>query len=333
VLIATRHGVARGAALIVLVALSAWAARLAIPSTSAAAPTVSCAGTLPWRARASSRRRPANACRSARCSVSRGSGSLVPSTCRNFRAMSASRSAAKRPSRPCSCTVFAVGIAAGSLLCNRLLGVKVSARIVPWGALGIGLFSIDLWLASPASVAAEALVGLGPFLGDPAHWRILVDLFGIAVSGGIFVVPLYALLQAASERQRRAQTIAAKQRDQCRGDGRRPSGDDGIACRRRQRPGAVSADRHPRACRRSAAMEHPAEVRSGSRIERNAVSMISVARWQGVPAPGSRATSRIRGSRRRFPAESKAAAPRRNPPGASRRGGTTARRAAGGPGR
>jgi len=66
-------------------------------------------------------------------------------------------------------TVFAVGIALGSLLCNRLLGGKVSARIVPWAAVGIGLLSIDLWLASPAPVAAEALVGLGPFLGYPAH--------------------------------------------------------------------------------------------------------------------------------------------------------------------
>jgi hypothetical protein len=101
------------------------------------------------------------------------------------------------------------GIGSGSLLCNRLLGGKVSARIVPWGAVGIGLFSIDLWLASPVPVAAEALVGLGPFLGDPGRWRILLDLFGIAVSGGVFVVPLYALLQAASEPQRRAQTIAA----------------------------------------------------------------------------------------------------------------------------
>jgi hypothetical protein len=106
-------------------------------------------------------------------------------------------------------TVFSVGIASGSLLCNRLLGGKVSARTVPWGAAGIGLFSIDLWLASPTPTSAAELAGLGSFLGDPAHWRILLDLFGIAVSGGVFVVPLYALLQAASERRRRAQAIAA----------------------------------------------------------------------------------------------------------------------------
>ena len=47
------------------------------------------------------------------------------------------------------------------------------------------------------------------FLGDAAHWRILADLFGIATSGGVFVVPLYALLQAATEREHRARAIAA----------------------------------------------------------------------------------------------------------------------------
>jgi len=106
-------------------------------------------------------------------------------------------------------TVFSVGIAFGSLLCNRLLGGKVSARIVPWGALGIGLFSVDFWLASPQPASAAEFAEVGAFLTDPAHWRILADLVGIAASGGIFVVPLYALLQAATEREHRARAIAA----------------------------------------------------------------------------------------------------------------------------
>jgi acyl-[acyl-carrier-protein]-phospholipid O-acyltransferase / long-chain-fatty-acid--[acyl-carrier-protein] ligase len=106
-------------------------------------------------------------------------------------------------------TLFSVGIALGSLLCNRLLRGKLSARCVPWGALGIGLFSIDLWLASPEPSGAGELSTLGTFLSDPAHWRILADLFGIASSGGVFVVPLYALLQAATEREHRARAIAA----------------------------------------------------------------------------------------------------------------------------
>jgi len=106
-------------------------------------------------------------------------------------------------------TLFSVGIATGSLLCNRLLGGKLGLRYVPWGALGIGLFSIDLWLASPTAGVSGGLAPLGTFLRDPAHWRILADLFAIAALGGIFVVPLYTLLQAATERAHRARVIAA----------------------------------------------------------------------------------------------------------------------------
>lgn len=105
--------------------------------------------------------------------------------------------------------VFSVGIAAGSLACNRLLRGQVSARPIPWGALGIGLFSIDLWLASPPAGGRAALVGLIPFLAAPAHWRILADLCGIAVCGGLFIVPLYTLLQTESAPERRARAIAA----------------------------------------------------------------------------------------------------------------------------
>jgi acyl-[acyl-carrier-protein]-phospholipid O-acyltransferase/long-chain-fatty-acid--[acyl-carrier-protein] ligase len=106
-------------------------------------------------------------------------------------------------------TVFSVGIAVGSLVCNRILCGRVSARTVPWGALGIGAFSIDLWVATPAVVPGSALAGLAAFVAAPAHWRILADLFGMAVAGGIFIVPLYALLQVASETGHRARAIAA----------------------------------------------------------------------------------------------------------------------------
>jgi acyl-[acyl-carrier-protein]-phospholipid O-acyltransferase/long-chain-fatty-acid--[acyl-carrier-protein] ligase len=106
-------------------------------------------------------------------------------------------------------SLFSIGIAFGSLLCNRLLAGRLSASCVPWGALGIGLFSVDLWLASPPPSGAGELMTLAAFLGDPVHCRILADLFGIAASGGVFVVPLYALLQALTKREHRARAIAA----------------------------------------------------------------------------------------------------------------------------
>lgn len=105
--------------------------------------------------------------------------------------------------------IFSIGIAAGSLLCNRVLRGKVSPRTVPWGALGMGVLSIDLCLASPAPAGGAALVSIAGFLAAPADWRIVGDLFGIALFGGVFVVPLYALLQVASDEAVRARTIAA----------------------------------------------------------------------------------------------------------------------------
>jgi hypothetical protein len=80
---------------------------------------------------------------------------------------------------------------------------------VPWGMLGLALFSIHLWLANPASPIVGGLTPISAFLVAPANWRILADLFGIAVSGGVFIVPLYALLQTASDERRRARTIGA----------------------------------------------------------------------------------------------------------------------------
>jgi acyl-[acyl-carrier-protein]-phospholipid O-acyltransferase/long-chain-fatty-acid--[acyl-carrier-protein] ligase len=107
-------------------------------------------------------------------------------------------------------TVFSIGIGLGSLLCNRLLAGEVSARHVPFGALGITIFAVDLYYASRGSTPnAGALLGVGEFLMDAAHWRIVVDLLMIAVCGGVFIVPLYAILQTRSEESHRSRVIAA----------------------------------------------------------------------------------------------------------------------------
>jgi acyl-[acyl-carrier-protein]-phospholipid O-acyltransferase/long-chain-fatty-acid--[acyl-carrier-protein] ligase len=107
-------------------------------------------------------------------------------------------------------TVFSVGVGVGSLTGNRILKGRISARIVPWAGLGIALFSILLWAGSPAGgVFTGALLSVGDFLRQPVHWLILVALLGIAVSGGVFALPLYALLQTAGDEHRRARAIGA----------------------------------------------------------------------------------------------------------------------------
>jgi acyl-[acyl-carrier-protein]-phospholipid O-acyltransferase/long-chain-fatty-acid--[acyl-carrier-protein] ligase len=104
---------------------------------------------------------------------------------------------------------FTVGIAIGSLLCNRLLKGRVSVRFVPLGALGITLFTIDLVNATSALRPAETLIGITGFLADPSGWRVLVDLVLIAICGGLYCVPLYTLLQARTEESHRSRIIAA----------------------------------------------------------------------------------------------------------------------------
>jgi acyl-[acyl-carrier-protein]-phospholipid O-acyltransferase / long-chain-fatty-acid--[acyl-carrier-protein] ligase len=106
-------------------------------------------------------------------------------------------------------TVFSVGIGLGSLLCNRLLRGEVSAKYVPFGALGLTLFAVDLWAATSNTVPSPELLGVSNFLAAPANWRVLADLLLIAVCGGVFIVPLYALLQDRSEESHRARVIAA----------------------------------------------------------------------------------------------------------------------------
>ncbi len=106
--------------------------------------------------------------------------------------------------------VFAIGVGIGSLLANKLLKGEISARHAPFAALGISIFIGDFCLASPTPGASHGvLVGLGTWLARPWNWRMLLDLLGMSVCGGIFIVPLYALLQERSESAHRARVIAA----------------------------------------------------------------------------------------------------------------------------
>jgi len=108
--------------------------------------------------------------------------------------------------------IFTIGIAAGSLACNRLLKGVISAKYVPLAALAITIFSIDLYFASRNAVSASSgagLADLSTFLSQPGNWRILFDLLMIAFSGGLYAVPLYALIQEHSDPAHVSRNIAA----------------------------------------------------------------------------------------------------------------------------
>jgi len=103
---------------------------------------------------------------------------------------------------------LSIGIGAGSLACERMSGHKVELGLVPFGSIGLTVFALDLFLASPAR-AGGALVGAGAFLAQPGALRVLADLFAIGLFGGFFIVPLYALIQSRAEKQHQARIIAA----------------------------------------------------------------------------------------------------------------------------
>ncbi|MDR3670607.1 MAG: MFS transporter [Holophaga sp.] len=104
-------------------------------------------------------------------------------------------------------TVFSLGIGVGSLLCERLSGHRVEIGLVPLGALGLTLFGIDLFLAIPA--ARSSHMHVTAFLGTAPHWRLLADILLLGLSGGVYIVPLYALIQTRSEPSHQSRIIAA----------------------------------------------------------------------------------------------------------------------------
>ncbi len=113
--------------------------------------------------------------------------------------------------------IFSIGIGSGSLLCEKLSRGKVEIGLVPFGSIGMTVFAVDLWFAShalhPAGAGGASLVGAIAFvIGSAdrlAHWHVMIDLFLLALFGGLYSVPLYAMIQSRSAPSHRARIIAA----------------------------------------------------------------------------------------------------------------------------
>ena len=105
--------------------------------------------------------------------------------------------------------IFTVGIGLGSMLCEKISGRHLEIGLVPFGALGLTVFGIDLAIVSPSSPPSSELLSLGELLTMGAYWRVLFDLFAMGTFGGFFVVPLYVLMQSRSTSEHRARIVAA----------------------------------------------------------------------------------------------------------------------------
>ncbi len=104
-------------------------------------------------------------------------------------------------------TVFSFGIGAGSLLCERLSGHKVEIGLVPFGAIGLSLFGLDLYFSSTAYQAHIAVTAMS-FIQQIGAWRILLDIVLLGLFGGFYIVPLFALIQTRCDPKHLSRTIA-----------------------------------------------------------------------------------------------------------------------------
>ncbi|GAA4744186.1 MFS transporter [Sphingomonas daechungensis] len=106
--------------------------------------------------------------------------------------------------------VFSVGVAIGSVAINRMLKGNVSARFAPSSALLMGIFVLLLyWLTKDWTPPGTELVDVREFLRHPLGWAVVLDLLGVAIAGGMFVVPLYAFLTTTVPKSETARTVAA----------------------------------------------------------------------------------------------------------------------------
>jgi 1-acyl-sn-glycerol-3-phosphate acyltransferase len=104
-------------------------------------------------------------------------------------------------------TLFSVGIALGSLLCEKLSGRRVEIGLVPFGAIGMTLFAIDVYFARSAETTLEG-IGWLAFLAEAGNWRLVVDFLLIGMFAGFYIVPLFALVQSRSNPAELSRIIA-----------------------------------------------------------------------------------------------------------------------------
>ena len=99
-------------------------------------------------------------------------------------------------------------ISLGSLLCNRILKGEISAKYTPVAAFFISVFIIAMVISAPTPT--DHLMGAWEFVDHANHWPMMLAMLGIAVAGGVYIVPLYTIMQAKAEVQYRSRIIAAR---------------------------------------------------------------------------------------------------------------------------
>jgi len=105
-------------------------------------------------------------------------------------------------------SVFCIGLALGSMLTEKISGKNLELGLVPFGSIGMTLFTLDLFVLGAPGAIPVTPYSVSEFVAFGFAKRILIDLFGIAVFGGFFTVPLYTLIQQRAEPSERSRVVA-----------------------------------------------------------------------------------------------------------------------------
>lgn len=107
-------------------------------------------------------------------------------------------------------TIFSIGVGVGSVLCNRLLRGEINVRLVPYGSIGISVSIFTVIFASYLYAIPSEIITLSGFVSSGfAAWFVMGGLLMLSIFSGVYIVPLYAIMQHRSDKKHLARVIAA----------------------------------------------------------------------------------------------------------------------------
>lgn len=107
--------------------------------------------------------------------------------------------------------VFSIGVAVGSLLCNKISKGIAKFNYTPWVMIGMSLFILDLCYSCYTRnlIPNSKPVDIVYMLNHQSGWRMFCDIFAAAICGGLYVLPFATVLQTESKDSYRSRIIAS----------------------------------------------------------------------------------------------------------------------------
>jgi len=105
--------------------------------------------------------------------------------------------------------LFSIAVGVGSGLAAAIARGRIVLRTTLVGAVLLGVFTLDLGIATLGAGPALSPQGPAFVFTSALGLRAAIDLCGLAIAGGLFIVPAFAAVQAWSGADHRARTVAA----------------------------------------------------------------------------------------------------------------------------